>query len=422
MDIKEHVEALNTAFSEFKKTNDELLKHKAEGKSVADLEEKLNKLNGKIDEHSKVVDRLAAIETALKRTTQSIEEKNGLPNEDMKAYRELYIKSMRRGLDQKEEAHLRELEAKTLSVNSDADGGFTVPTDMSGRIAKRVFETSPMRQYASVVTISTDALEGPVDAEEFDSGWVGETQSRAETTTGKIGMYRIPTHEVYAKPKISQKLLDDGQWDWESWITKKIADRFARRENLAFVSGNGITKPKGFLAWDTVADDRTANYFSLKKLGYIVSGKSADFPDVPSSGSAPAQGDPLINLQTALKSEYRNMPGTAWAMNATLVGRVRRLRDNQGHYLWMPGFGTSPSTLLGFPIAEFNDMPALAADSFSVAFGNWAEGYSIVDRIGIRILRDPFSSKPHVEFYATKRVGGDVVNPEAIKLLKFGTA
>lgn len=410
--LKELVDGLKADWENFKKTNDDALKAKAEGKSVSDLEEKLAKLNESIDAKQAEIDQ---VKTALKRHNGG-EIKDGEQNADQVAHRKAFLDYIRKG----HEEGLTTLERKALQVGNDTDGGFLVNADLSGRIVKRIFETSPIRQFASVQTISTDALEGSTDTDEADAGWVEEAGARPETTTPKIGMWRIATHEVYAKPKATQKLLDDAVWDVESWLAGKIGDTISRKENLAFILGNGVTQPRGLLTYPVVADSASLNFTALKQVGKIKTGTANNFPPVPASGSDPAQGDPLINLVYALKTSYREMPGTAFFMHRSTVGRVRRLRDNLGNYLWMPGLAAAASTVLGYPIAEFNDMPQLGdASKLAIGFGNLREAYQIVDRVGIRTLRDPFSSKPFIEFYTTKRVGGDLVNFEAIKLLEF---
>jgi HK97 family phage major capsid protein len=414
MELKEFADQFTKDWTEFKNTNDQILAAKADGKAVGELETKLANINKALDGHQETADRLAKLETTLRRS--GLESKGSQLSSDQLEHKAAFMQWFRKGEDQ----GLAELEKKALSVNDDTSGGFMVHADLGGRIVKRIFETSPIRQYASVQTISTDALEGPVDADEADYGWVAESGARAQTRTPKIGMWRIPTHEVYAQPAATQKLLDDAAWNPEEWLSLKIADKIARVENSAFVLGDGIGKPKGFLAYPGIADSASINFFDQKKIGFIKTGTANDFAPVPATGADPAQADSLINLVFSLKSQYREMAGTAFGMHRTTFGRVRRLRDNLGNYLWQPGLGGLPSTLLGYPIAEFNDMPQLGdTNKYAVAFGNWREAYQIVDRAGIRMLRDPYTAKPFVLFYSTKRVGGDVVNFEALKLLSF---
>lgn len=307
-----------------------------------------------------------------------------------------------------------------LKVGSDPDGGYWVPATASTKIIQRLFETSPMRSVADIITIGTDRLELPKDVNEGTSGgWVGETQSRSETATPQIGTHVIPAHEQYAEPRATQKLLDDAVVDVESWLSSKIADILTRTENTAFVSGTGVSKPRGFLDYGSasVTTDDSSRAWGL--LQYVPSGASGAFADY-TSGDANDIG-PLVDIIHKVKGVYRQ--GSVWTMNRNTLATVRKLRDADGNMLWQPSLQVgNPNTLLGFPIAEFDDMADIAANSFSVAFGNFRVGYQIVDRFGIRVLRDPYTSKPFVKFYTTKRVGGDVINFDAIKLLKFAAS
>jgi HK97 family phage major capsid protein len=301
-------------------------------------------------------------------------------------------------------------EVKALSVGSDPDGGYAVHPDMSGRIATLVLETSPMRQAANAVTIGTDALEGVNDLSEATSGWVGETEGRSETTAPKIGEWRIPVFEQYAEPRATQKLLDDAMFDVEGYLAGKIADRLARMENSAFINGNGNKKPRGILTYPAGVPSSS----SFAVIEQLPSGAAGAF-------ASTNPGDALINLVYSLKAPYRE--NAVFMMKRSVLAAVRKLKDGQGNYLWQPDFQTKQGgTLLGFNVIEAEDMPAIAANSLSIAFGDFNAGYQIVDRQGIRILRDSFTAKPYVKFYTTKRVGGDVVNFEAIKLLKFAAS
>jgi HK97 family phage major capsid protein len=299
-------------------------------------------------------------------------------------------------------------EKKTLSVGSDPDGGYVVHPDMSGAIVSKVFETSPMRAYASVQVISTDALEGLYDLEETGSGWVGETDARSETGTPQLGKWRIPVHELYAKPKATQKILDDAEINMEAWLAMKVSEKFARDEAAAFVSGNGVNKPRGFLTYD----DGTTLPGTIERINTGANGAFA---------AAPNGGDALIDALYGLKAQYR--ANATWFMNRATTKLARKLKDSDGAYLWSPGIAAGqPASLLGYPIAAFEDMPNPATGSLSIAVGDMRAAYQIVDRVGIRTLRDPYSAKPYVEFYTTKRVGGDVINFESIKLIEFSAS
>jgi HK97 family phage major capsid protein len=429
----------------FKKEHSKSLEAKADGKAFGELTEKVEKINKALDEKTA---KLEAIETAIKRAPRGGREAERGAAEDKvmrKAFREWMAKGGEgRGDDVlantfakvfandaalKAEYFETHPELKALSVGDDTAGGFQVHADLSGRIIKRVFETSPIRKLASIASITTDALEGIVDFDQPTASWVAEQGSRPQTNTPQFGVWRISTHELYAQPAATQKLLDDAAFDPEAWLADKVADKFARTENAAFVLGTGTGQPKGFLVENTITDAAGASatydkYIQDKKIGYIPTGVADAFPAIPTTGGNPAQANPIVDLMYALKSQYRDMPGTAFATHRTSFGALRKLQDAFGQYIWQPGFSGQPATLFGYPIAEFNDMPVLSASStnkFFLAFANWREAYQIVDRIGIRVLRDPYTAKPYVLFYTTKRVGGAVLNFEAIKLLKAAT-
>ena len=296
----------------------------------------------------------------------------------------------------------RAIEAKTLLVGSDPDGGQWVPVTVSNRIITQIFETSPIRQVADVQTISTDALETPNDYGQIAYGWVGETTPRPVTGTPTVGTQRIVVHEMYAQPQATQKLLEDAAVDVEGWLSAKIADRFARVEASAFVSGTGIGQPRGFLTYPN---------------GVTLPGT---IQQVPSGNATALTADGLINLMISLKDPYA--PNAVFMMQRASVGAVMLLKDGDGQYIWRAGLdGGKPSMLLGSPVMQAADMPGVAAGALSVVFGNFKQGYTVVDRLGITTLRDPYTAKPFVLFYSRRRVGGDVSNFEALKLQVIST-
>jgi HK97 family phage major capsid protein len=322
-------------------------------------------------------------------------------------YKSAFQRFVREGKDALDAA-----EVKTLSVGSDVDGGFLVTPDMSGRIAKRVFETSPIRQIANVQAISSDKLEGIEDTDEAAAGWVGEQQSRSDTGTPNVGKYSIEAFEVYAKPKATQKLLDDASVDIEAWLAEKVATKIARVENLAYVRGTGAAQPRGFTSYPALSDDGSG--VTWGSLGYVPSGASADF-------AAANPADKLFDLIGTLKTEY--LTNARFVTRRSVITKIRKFKDGDGAYLWQPSLGAGlPELLAGYPITRAEDMPALAANSMSLAFGDFQQGYQIVDRLGLRTLRDPYSDKPYVVFYTIKRTGGAVVNFEAIKLMRFAAS
>lgn len=392
-EIKQGVDALGTAFEEFKKTNDQRIKDEVKGSVDTLIEAKLQDLNTFMGTTKEQMDKLHA---AVTRSTAAEEKKSDAETKQAE-YKQAFVKYLRKG-------DTAQLEEKALSVGSDPDGGYLVTPEMGNIINTRVFETSPIRQLATVQTISSDAMEFPIDNDEFAASWVSETGSRSATNTQTFDFKNIPTHEMSAMPKASQKLLDDANINVEQMIGEKISDAFARKEATGFVSGTGVGQPTGLLTNTT-----TSTSYSATAAQTVNSG---------TSGAVTA--DSLITLVYTLKTAYRG--GASFLMARGTMDDVRKLKDGNGQYLWAPGLAAGqPDRLLGYPVVEANDMPAVAADSLSVLFGNIRTAYLVVDRIGIRTLRDPFSSKPFVLFYTTKRVGGDVVNYEAFKILKLSS-
>jgi len=304
-----------------------------------------------------------------------------------------------------EEVVLGADERKALSSGSNPDGGYTIHPDLSGRIVKKAYETSIMRAYASVVTTGSNEYQGIYDNDEAGAEWVGETQARSDTTTPKLGAYSIPLHELSALPKATQRMLDDSDMDMEAWLADKVATRFARKENTAFVNGDGSAKPRGFLTYA----DGTDLTNSVERFKTGVDGGFA---------AAPNGGDVLIDMVGGLKAEY--IGGASWFMNRSSITKARKLKDSDGAYLWQQSLAAGrPSTLLGYDVAPaFSDMPDFGTGSLPIAFGDMRQAYTIVDRLGLRMLRDPLTNKPYVLFYTTKRVGGDLVNGEALKFLE----
>lgn len=392
-EITERVGALGNAWEQFKQVNDARLRE-IERKGHADplATEHLHHIGGALDQYKK---RLDSLETAYGRPgkDEGLAAKSEQPYQS--EYRRAFCNYLRKGLD----AGLEMFQSKALSVGSDPDGGYLVTPAMSSRIVTAVFETSPMRRIAAVETISTDALEMLDDHSAAVAGWTGETGSVSETAGPQIAKRHIPVHEVYAQPKATQKLVDDSAIDIENWLATKIADIFGRMENTSFVSGNGVSQPRGILTYPAGT--------SWSQIEQVNSGTSAQ-----------VTADGMIKVFYALKDAH--MKRATFLANRSVVQAVRLLKDTTSQYLWQPGLAAgSPDTLMGVPVMMASDMPVAAANSLSVAVGDFKAAYQIVDRIGIRILRDPFTEKPFVKFYATKRVGGDVVNFDAVKLLKL---
>ena len=299
-----------------------------------------------------------------------------------------------------------ELEGKSLSTAVNSDGGYLVDPQTSESVQGVLNATASIRAIASVVQVEATSYDVLVDHTEVGAGWATEAGPQAETDTPQIDRITIGLHELSALPKASQRLLDDSAFDIEGWLASRIADKFARAEAGAFINGDGVDKPTGFLNHPAVDNGS----WSWGNLGYVASGFD---------GAVNAEA--IIDLVYALGAPYR-ANGT-FVMNSKTAGVVRKLKDNDGRFLWSDGLASGePAQLMGYPVLVAEDMPDVATDSFSIAFGDFSQGYTVAERPDLRILRDPFSAKPHVLFYATKRVGGDVSDFAAIKLLKFGTS
>jgi HK97 family phage major capsid protein len=442
-DVKKAIESSNQIFEgQFKEVNDKIKALEAAGKAVDPLlTEKLEKLSKALDDQSKVNENFIAFQAKAQRQLLSATEDtdrsdkraaelklfngavralaaaNGrqapaeLDQAGYDAYRSALDQYLRRG-----DRHFTDVERRALSVGVDTEGGFLVTPDKTGRMIERVFETSPMRQYSSVQAIGTDTLEGTADLDEATCGWVGETGTRSESTTAQVpAPWRIPVHEIYAEPRATQKLLEDANIDVAAWHGKKVADKIGRTTNAAFVTGNGVSKPRGFATYDTEATADTSRAWG--KFEHIVTGTSGGF------GTDPNAINKLLDLIHTMKDVY--VAQGAFYLNRTTLGKVRQLTDasSAGKYVFIPSFVAGmPDTLLGYPIRKLQDMATYStASALAVAFGDMKETYQIVDRLGVTVLVDPYTAKPYVKFYTRARVGGDVVNFESLKFLKFST-
>jgi HK97 family phage major capsid protein len=296
-----------------------------------------------------------------------------------------------------------ELEGKGMSTAVNSDGGYLVDPQTSEGIQGRLEASASIRAISNVVNVEATAFDVLIDQNDTAAGWATETANAAETGTASIDRISIPLFELNAMPKISQRLLDDSAFDVEGWLATRIADKFIRAEAAAFVNGDGNDKPRGFLNHTQVAEDS----WSWGNLGYITTGVADNIDN----------GDSLIELVYTLGANYR--ANAAFVMNSKTAGALRKLKDADGRHLWADGFSAKePARLLGYPVLAAEDMPDIGADTTPIAFGDFSNGYTIAERPDIRVLRDPFSAKPHVLFYASKRVGGDVSDFAAIKLLR----
>jgi len=302
------------------------------------------------------------------------------------------------------------MEEKALSTAVSADGGFLVDPQTSETISSVLRGAASIRSIANVVQVESTAYDVLIDHTDIGAGWASEAGATAETGTPLIDRISIPLHELSALPKASQRLLDDSAFDVETWLAGRIADKFSRAESLSFISGDGIDKPTGFLSHTTVADSA----WTWGNLGYVATGTAGDF-------NAVDQADAIVDLVYALSAQYR--ANASFVMNSKTAGAVRKMKDVDGRFLWSDGLAAGePARLMGYPVLIAEDMPDIALDAMAMAFGDFGAGYTVAERPDLRILRDPFSAKPHVLFYATKRVGGDVSDFAAIKLLKFAVS
>lgn len=306
--------------------------------------------------------------------------------------------------------NLRAIEQKSLSVGSNPDGGYLVPAEVETQIGRRLAAISPIRGIASVRTISANVYKKPFMTAGPAVGWVGETAARAQTASSTLDELSFPVMELYAMPAATATLLEDAAVNIDEWIAQEVELAFAAQEGTAFVTGDGTNKPKGLLSYATVANAS----WSWGNIGYIASGTAGAFP-------ASNPSDILVDMIYALKAGYRQNGN--FVMNRKTQSAIRKFKDSTGAYLWQPpALAGGRASLMTFPVVEAEDMPDIGTDSFSIAFGDFARGYLVVDRAGVSVLRDPYSAKPYVLFYTTKRVGGGVQDFEAIKLMKFGVS
>jgi HK97 family phage major capsid protein len=388
------------AFDAFKQSNDDRLRQ-IEKRMSADVltTDKVERISKAMDDQKRAIDQMV-----LKAARPQLgREGNPLIESEHKRAFDGYV---RRG----DEKGLSQLEAKALTAGVAAEGGYVVPTELEAEIGKRLSQLSPIRSIASVRQMSAGILRKPFALTGFASGWTAETGARAQTANPTLTELQFPAMELYAMPAATQTLLDDAAVDVDQWIAQEVEVAFAEQEGTAFVSGDAVNKPRGFLNYPTVAESS----WTWGNLGYTATGVSGALP-------ASNPSDVLVDTVFSLKAGYRQ--NASWVLNRKTQGAIRKLKDVNGEYLWQPSaVAGGRSTLMGFPVVEAEDMPNIAANSMSVAFGDFSRGYLIADRVGVRVLRDPYTAKPYVLFYTTKRVGGGVQDFDAIKLLKFGVS
>ena len=400
--LKKAIQEMGEAFNEFKSANDERLVAIEKGKSGSDSEEKLDKINDKLDQLEQVKSDLEELQKKGNRIGETDEEV--ARGEHSKAYDDFLRKGTEDGL--------RELELKAVNVGTDADGGFAVPEELDTDIERYEKDDVVMRQVSRVIPMSNENYKKLVTKGGVSSGWVGETDARAETSSPTLQAITPNFGEIYANPAATQKSLDDVMFDVEAWLAEEVAMEFSEQENLAFTTGDGTNKAIGFLAG--LMAQTTDPTRAIGTLQYRLSGADS----VLGATSAAAVNN-LIDLTMDLRAKYRG--GAGWMISNELLREARKLKDADDNLIWRPGLvAGQPSELLGYGVSENEDMPVAAAESNSVAFGNFKRGYTIIDVRGTRVLRDPFTNKPYIHFYTTKRVGSLLNNSEAIKILRLG--
>ncbi|KQT55265.1 MULTISPECIES: phage major capsid protein [unclassified Aureimonas] len=406
-ETKAETREVGTAFDELMRTfagfreNNDVRLDEIERRMSADVltEEKVERIDKALGDQQKKLEALM-----LKDMRPPLEGTGGRgrgaePSEHRQAF-ETYV----RGGD---ERGLRRIEEKAMSTLTGADGGFVVPAETEREIGRRLSRISPIRSIASVRTVSAMVLKKPFSLAGAQAGWVGEADARPQTTSPTLAELSFPTMELYAMPAATNALLDDAAVDIDQWIGEEVEQAFAAQEGAAFVTGDGVNKPKGFMTAATVAESA----WSWGKVGTISTGASGAF--AASGGS-----DALIDLIYSVKSGYRQ--NASFVMNRRTQSTIRKMKDADGNYLWQaPSAAGARATLMGFPLVEAEEMPDIAPAAKAIAFGDFARFYLIVDRQGVRVLRDPYSAKPYVLFYTTKRVGGGIQDFDAAKYLTF---
>ena len=401
-ELKKILDELARAFEEYKKTNDERLEGlKKTGHNSAELEAKLAKIDADL---KRLDEEKGKLEAKMNRPGLVAGSEDPVKAEHKGAF----MKWMRKGT----EDGLADLQLKAIQTSVEGDGGYAVPEVLNREIYSLLQKATPMRNVCRVITVGGGEYKELVNKHGASSGWVGETDARTATNTPSLAELTPYMGEIYAYPQATQRALDDLFFDVEAWLAAELRDAFTIAENAAFTTGNGTNKPKGFLAYTAaLTADGTRAFGSLQ---YLRTGVADGLPTTD-------PGDLLIDVVHALKAGHRG--NARWMLNGLTLAKIRKWKDADDNYLWQPGLQAGvPSALLGYPVTENEDMPDVAADAYALAFGDFRAGYTIVDRVGIRMLRDPYTNKPYVGFYTTMRVGGFLKDSEAIKLVKCEAA
>jgi len=408
-ELKKTINAIGTAFEEFKTENDAKLKElEAKGTVDAVLTEKIEKINADITKMGEMKTQLEAVDKAVAKMNAPAGGGNAVVDKAKAEHAAAFEKWFRKGGESALEA-AKSLQIKAgLSTLSDPDGGYVVAPPEFDKAIDRVAGTiSVMRNLATVRTIGTNTYKKIVNTGGASSGWVAEKESRSETDTPTLKEIAINMKEIYAEPGATQLSLDDSYMDLASWLADEVSTEFNEEEGAAFVTGDGVAKPHGIAGYSMVANTS----YEWGKVGYIAGGHATLLNNT----------DKLIALQHSLKPAYRN--GATFLMNDSTAETIRKIKDGEGNYIWRPGLTENvPDMLLGKPIAYDDNLADIGAGAYPLFFGNFKRAYLILDRMGIRILRDPYTSKGNVLYYTTKRVGGGVVMFEAMKALKIATS
>jgi HK97 family phage major capsid protein len=401
-ELQDTLNDLGKVVHEFKTTVDDRFEKMSKNEGIAELEAKLDKMNDSIDEFEGIKKTIELLETKANRI------KNNDESQEVSEHKSAFNRFIRKGHDD----GLAELQAKAISIGVDADGGFAVPESLDTTIGMIEREATPMRSICGQLTVSNEKYKKLVGIGGAASGWVGETAARPQTGTPTLAVIDPSFGEIYANPATTQTALDDTFFNVEAWLAGEVGREFAEQENLAFTSGNGTNKPSGILAATmALTADATRTFGQIQ---YRLSGTDSAL----GANDATAVNN-LIDLTIDLRPGYRNNAG--WVMPRSILRDIRKLRDTNGDLIWTAGLENGQSSsILGYGFTENEDMPEIADESNSLMFGDFRRGYVVYDVAGTRVLRDPFTNKPYVHFYTTKRVGGIVNDSLAIKVLRLG--
>ena len=391
-DAKQMMAALNQAWEAFKSENEAEVKALKKGQEDVVRAAAMTKLE----------DRIGSLQSALdQQATQMAALQMGGPGTDGNPTDPEYSGAF--------SAHFRKGDVQAaLNKGAAEEGGYLAPVEWDRTITDRLVEVSPMRQIASIQTISTAGFRKLFNQRGMGSGWVGETAARPQTNTPEFAQLTYATGELYANPAATQQMLDDAAVNLEDWIANEVEAEFAYQEGLAFVAGNGVNKPNGVLTYVEGAANAAAHPFGAIKTQTTASATAISSDELI---------DMVYDLPGALSQNAR------FVLNRTSLARIRKLKDGDGNYLWQPSFSAGqPQTLLAYPVTEMAAMPNVAAGAVPIAFGDFRRGYLIVDRTGVRVLRDPYTNKPFVHFYTTKRVGGGLLDPQALRAMRMAAA